>query len=124
MDYSYGNSHQRSQIRELQQRLKLRDKARSSARRRTKGRTQDVEEDLAFLTLFTRALLDILVTKELCTIEEVGERMRDLDLLDGEADHGLDTKTLASELGVEKPEVDEKKRFAESVRKSRKRKKS
>lgn len=117
------HAHLHREVRELRRLLSARSKARTSARRRAKVRSEDFEEDIAFLTLFTRALLQILVENDVCTVADVGERMKALDLLDGEEDHGLETETVAEELGVDKPEIDERKRFAESVRKERRSKK-
>lgn len=64
----------------------------------------ELEEDVLFLSLMNRALLEILIKKGLTSKKQLVEEMKRLDLLDGEADHGLDTKTLANDLGVPRPD--------------------
>ena len=80
-------------------------------------RIEDAESELLFLGLFTRALLDILVEKDLCSLPEIAARMERLDSLDGKADHGLDPREVAEELGVEMPERDRRREFTERLSK-------
>ena len=64
----------------------------------------DLEGDVLFLSLMNRALLEILIKKDLCTKAQLVTEMKRLDLLDGEEDGGLDTETLANDLGVQRPD--------------------
>lgn len=71
---------------------------------RTQRSRDELEDDVLFLSLMNRALLEILIKKGLCTKGQLVQEMKRLDLLDGEEDHGLDTKTLADDLGVSRPD--------------------
>jgi hypothetical protein len=65
---------------------------------------RELEEDVLFLSLMNRALLEILIKQGLCTKAQLVTEMKRLDILDGQEDGGLDTDTLAQDLGVSKPD--------------------
>ena len=65
---------------------------------------RDLEDDVLFLSLMNRALLEILIKKGICTKAQLVTEMRQLDLLDGEEDGGLNTEVLADDLGVQRPD--------------------
>jgi len=87
---------------------------------RATGRGAKVEElaaDVLFLSLLSRTLLQIMLDSRLTTVEYVVARMRQLDMLDGLPDGGLPPSIIAQELGMQKPEVDRKRSFAETIKK-------
>lgn len=81
------------------------EQQRSDRKNPTTQRSRaELEGDVLFLSLMNRALLEILIKKGLTTKGQLVQEMKRLDLLDGEEDHGLDTETLANNLGVPRPD--------------------
>ena len=113
-DDSYCHSAD-ARIRELRTRVEAARRSGAKSRRRSRGRIEDLEGEVLFLSLLNRALLEVVLTKGLCTKDELVGLMQELDGLDGEADGGLAPEAVADELGVELPTIDKVKAFSRSM---------
>ncbi len=109
--------YQQRQMREMREQMRRNMLARSRRSSKQGQAAADLEAEVLFLTLVNRALMDVLVDARVTTLDDIAERMRALDLADGERDGGLDPDVVAEELGVRKPKIDKAKRFAKSMRK-------
>ena len=89
-------------------------------------RVRSIEDDMAFLALMNRALLEVVLKAGLCDPDEFTALLEAIDAADGVSGDGIDVDDLKADVGMQEEEVDKAKLFRETFQaslKGRRRKK-
>jgi hypothetical protein len=117
----YGNDFDyraRRDLHELREKLHDHRKTEHRNRRRRERKINELQDDLEFLALINRALLEVVLKAGLCDGDEFAALVEAIDAADGSADGGYDLDELKAEVGVAEEEVDKVQRFRETYAKS------
>jgi hypothetical protein len=108
-EYDYRRS--RRELRELREQVAGHRRTERHNRRRRVKKINELQDDVAFLALMNRALLEVILKAGLSDSDEFAALVEALDAADGVSGDGMDVAELKEEVGVAEEQEDPAERF-------------